>query len=109
MKRQHPAVLAALKANSKLKNEGGAGQGGVGMVDGSILTLKESAALTIAQDVIDDAERAEKKKVAEIPLTTLARYAEGRAAGRPCSDAQVLQEVCRLQNHAKYGDKVSRR
>lgn len=108
MKKEHPAVAAALKANSKLKSEGGAGQAGVGMVGGSILTLKETAALAIARDVIDDAERAENKKVTEIPLATLARYAEGRTARRPCNDAQVLQEVCRLQNHAKYGDLVSR-
>ena len=109
MKKEHPAVIAAHKANSKLKNEGGAGQAGVAMIDGSILTVKETAALAIAKDVIDDAERAEKKKVAEIPLAILARYATGRANARPCTDEQILQEVCRLQNHAKYGDEVSRR
>lgn len=97
------------KGLSKLKSRGGKGQEGVGMVDGTVMTLKETAALTIAKDVIDDAVRGTGKKIGDLTLMELARYAEGRTEKRPCSDAQVLAEITRLQNHEIYGDRVARR
>ena len=97
------------KGMSKLKTRGGKGEEGVGMIDGSVLTLKETIAVQIARDVLDDAKRATKKEIQDIPLLTLAQYAKGRSKGRPVTDEAILREVCRLQNHEKYGNKVARR
>lgn len=98
-----------LRANSKQKNEGGKGADGLLILDGTVLTVRENAALAIAKDVLDDARRHHGRNPASLPLTELARFAAGRTEGKPCTDGQVLAEIGRLVNHALYGDKVIRR
>lgn len=103
------AGLGEHKGLSKLKNRGGKGQQGIEMIDGSVLTLKENAAVVVAKDIIDDAKRGTGKKLTEITLQEFARYAVGRSHKKPCSDAQVLAEIVRIQNHEIYGNRVARR
>lgn len=103
------AEIAALKGNKKLKNEGGKGQDGVGIIDGSVLTIRETGALAVAKDLIDDAKRHEGKALKDIPLGRLMDFLGDRTAGRPFSDEEVLAEVARLQNHEIYQTKVARR
>ena len=102
--------LGEHKALSKLKNRGGKGQEGIAIVGGAVLTVKENAAVTIAKDVIDDARRANDGKLAsEIPLIEIAKYAQGRSKPGVCTDAEVLAEICRIQNAEIYGGKIARR
>lgn len=108
-KSREPQAPGEHKALSKLKNRGGKGQEGIGIVDGSVLTLKETLALKIAEDVIDDAKRGLGKPLEQMSLIELAQYAQHRTEGRPVTDAQVLAEITRLQNHAIYHDKLARR
>ena len=102
--------LGEHKGLSKLTMNGGKGQEGIAIVDGSVLTLKEGAAVAIAKDIWDDVKRANPgKKAKEIPLIEAARRAMGR--GRPgiCTEDQIMQEVCRIQNHEIYGGRLARR
>lgn len=109
MIRHNAAGLGEYRGERKLKNRGGPGQEGVGIIDGSVMTIQETAAVAVARDVIDDAERHHKKGVADLSLMELAPFARGRAEGRSFSDGQLLAEICRLQNFAIYGSKVARR
>lgn len=97
------------KAQSKLKNRGGKGQEGIAVVDGSVLTVKENAAVALAKDILDDARRGTGKEIKNLNLMEIAKYAQGRSEGKPCSDAEVLAECMRIQNHKIYGDSVARR
>lgn len=104
------AYKAAIRGNRHLKTEGGKGQEGIELIDGSVLTVRETAALTIARDVIDDALRHHAgKTLKDLTLVEIARFANGRTKNRACTDSQVLAEIVRLQNHEIYGGRVARR
>ena len=92
------------KGLHKLKSRGGRGQAGIGMVNGSILTVQETIAVTIAKDVIDDTKRGTGKALKDLCLMDFAKYAQHRCDNRPVTDAQVLAEIVRIQNHAIYND-----
>lgn len=87
----------------KLKSRGGRGQAGIELINGSVLTVQETIAVSIAKDVIDDTKRGTGKALRDICLLDFAKYAEHRTRGRPVTDAQVLAEIVRIQNHAIYG------
>lgn len=98
------AGIGEHKALHKLKNRGGRGQPGIGMVSGSILTVQETIAVTIAKDVIDDTKRGTGKPLKDLTIMDFAKYAQHRTDNRPVTDAQVLAEIVRVQNHEIYND-----
>lgn len=92
-----------MKALSKLTMNGGPGQTGVQNINGAILTVQETIAKTIAQDMIDDAVRRHKKPLKELSLMQLNEGIDERVKGRLCSKAHVLREIGALANAAYYG------
>ena len=89
-----------MKALKNLYMNGGSGQIGVSNVNGHILTLQESAAKTIAKDMIDDAERRHDKKIGELSLMQLCEGVHYRVQGRMCTAESVMAEIGREFNKA---------
>ena len=105
-----PAEVEAMeRANRHLKTRGGRGDPGVALVDGTVMTVGETIAVTIAKDMIDDCIRRHGKKLEELTLLELNHGIEARVKGRATNAAQVGAEICRLQNKAIYGNVVRRR
>ena len=75
---------------SALKNRGGKGEKGVAIVDGSILTLKENAAVAIAKDIIDNAKRRTGNELKDIPLGAFMAECEARAKPGLCTNEELL-------------------
>ena len=94
---------------SSLKNRGGKGELGIEIVGGSVLTLKENAALVIAKDIIQDVERRTGNKLPDIPLGAFVQDCHGRSKPNLCTGDEILLELSRLRNHSIYGDSVPRR
>jgi len=104
-----PELQKAHEANRRLKNEGGKGDGVSGIVNGEILTVKETLALAIARDMIDDAQRRHRKPLSELNMLELREGIDERVRGRAVTSGEVMQEIGRLQNFEKYKDRVRRR
>ncbi len=98
-----------MKALKKLTNRGGKGQEGVGIIDGTVLTVQETVAVTIAKDVIDDIQRHARIPVNDITLQQAQQFAKGRTQGRLCTEHEVLTECARIINKACYGSSLARR
>jgi hypothetical protein len=93
----------------KLTVNGGQGDGVSALVEGEILTVKESAAVAIANDIIKDAQNRYKKPLAKLTLIQLNDGIEARVVGRATSVGAVMAELGRLQNLAIYKSRVRRR
>lgn len=104
-------VLDAQDANRKLTMNGGRGAEDAAMVGGELLTVKETLALAIARDMADDALRREPDgtELKDVPMMKLIHGIDERVRGRAVTSGEVLQEIGRLQNVAKYGTRVARR
>lgn len=102
-------VVAAEMANKHLRSRGGRGDPNVARIGDAVLTIRESVAVAIALDIIDDCERRHSKKLGELTLLQLNEGIDLRCEGRACTPAQVGAEMCRLQNVAIYGGRVPRR
>lgn len=99
----------ATEGLKKLTLNGGQGDGLSALVDGEVLTIKESLALVIARDIVKDAEARHKKPLAELTLMQLNEGLKDRVQGRATSVGAVMSELGRLQNQAIYQNRVRRR
>ena len=89
---------------AKMTINGGRGQEGIVMVDGSVLTAKETAAKSVAIQVKAEAEASlAPKKFIDMTMMDFAVIARGMSERKECSDADVLRELMAMQNHSKYG------
>lgn len=102
-------VAAVERANRHLKNRGGRGDGRTINTGGIILSINESVAITIAKDMIDDAQRRHHRMLKDLTLIELNEGIDLRCKGRIVSPAEVGAEIARLQNNAIYGAAVPRR
>ena len=88
---------------AKLTCNGGRGQPGIALIDGSVLTMRETAAKSIAIQVKAQVESsATSKPFIDWTIFELAPLASGMADNKGCSDADVLRELMAMQNHLKY-------
>ena len=86
------------KGLAKLRNRGGRGQDGVVNLNGSLLTIRESAITILAKDIIDDLERRTGKPLSEIPLIEFQKDVEVRSQGRLFTKNELFAEIGRRQN-----------
>lgn len=98
-------------ANRMLKSEGGPGDGISDVVDGELLTVKETVALAIAKQVIADVMNGEKRgtKLHKVAMVKFTHKLDLRVKGRATTEGAVLAEIGRLHNLSKYGNRVRRR
>lgn len=100
------AMLPLNRGLAKLTHNGGKGQEGLVLTDGTVLTAKETKAKAIAIQVKSDVEAHFKgRKFQDIPMIELAPFAGKRVKtdDPDCSDAQILRELMSMQNTLKYG------
>lgn len=102
----HDQVTRGLK---KMTNRGGRGQDGVDRIGAAVLTVKETVAVAIAKDMVDDAVRRHKRPLENLTFLELVEGSDQRVRHRGCTQADVMAELARLQNKAIYGDEVRRR
>ncbi|QNN99833.1 hypothetical protein P67b_00074 [Ruegeria phage Tedan] len=101
---QQDSMRPLARGLAKMTSAGGAGQEGIILTDGSVLTAKETAAKSVAIQVKAQAEATHApKKFKDLAIMDLAAIANGMNEGKPCSDAEVLRELMAMQNHEKYG------
>ena len=81
-----------------LTSRGGPGEPGVQNIDGHLMTVQETAAITLARDIIDDVIRRTGKKLHEIPLIEFHRDVQVRSKGRIFTPGEVFAEIGTLQN-----------
>ena len=85
---------------SSLTNRGGKGQDGIQNVSGHVMTVRESIAVYLARDIIDNAVRRTGKKFADIPMVEFHKEVVDRVRGRICSAGEVYAEIGIMQNKA---------
>ena len=93
----------------KMTSRGGRGQDGVDQIGAAVLTVKETVAVAIAKDMVDDAVRRHKRPLEKLTFLELVEGCDQRVRHRGCTEADVMAELARLQNKAIYGDEVRRR
>ena len=83
-----------------LTTHGGKGQPGIERINGSVLTIRETAAKTLALDIIKDTSRRTHKPLTEIPFIEFLNDVNGRCDNRIFKQGEVMAEIGRIQNHA---------
>lgn len=102
---QQDAQRPLARGLAKMTINGGRGQDGLVLTDGSVLTAQETSAKSVAIQVRAQAEASlAPTKFRDMTIMDLAPIAEGMNEGKPCSDGEVLRELMAMQNHEKYGN-----
>lgn len=97
------------RGQRKMRTKGGPGEEGVAQIGDAVLTVRETLAKKIAEDMTADATRRHGRPLEELTFLELVEGAAARCEGRGCEPSEVIAELGRLQNRALYGDTVRRR